>query len=69
VFGFKVLRLTRISCIGEQRSQKARLTGFAGRCRAFEGTKTSELRGRSAVGIGELKGVFEEIHRTTFKLA
>jgi hypothetical protein len=69
VFDFTVLRLTGINCIGEQRSQKARLTGFAGECRAFEGSKTSKLKGRSTVDNGKLKGVFEEYHRTAFKLA
>jgi hypothetical protein len=37
VLGFMVLRVARISCIGEKRSQEARLTGFAGECRASRG--------------------------------
>lgn len=44
VFGFRDLRLVGLSFIGEKRSQKARLAGFASKCRVFEGNKTSELK-------------------------
>jgi hypothetical protein len=69
VLGFTVLRLTGLSFIGDQKSQNARLAGFASKCRAVEGSKTSKLKSRSTVGIGELGEVFKELHRTAFELA
>jgi hypothetical protein len=55
---FHGLEADRVKLHRGERSQKARLAGFAGECRAFEGNKTSKLKGRSTVGIGGFKRVF-----------
>jgi len=69
VFGFMVVRLSRLSCKGEKRSQKARLASNTSQCRAVEGIKASKLGGRSVVGLGKLMRVFLECHTTAFELA